>query len=288
MKTLTLIALAACLLVLTSLNGVAAVDCDRACLSSLATRYIDSLVAHDPRTLPLSARVRFTEDTVEKKPGEGLWTSASKPGPYRLDVLDVVQGTAVVYTTLDERGSTVLHVARLKVVDGQLTEIETMVVRSQADGGGIFDVAPLRHASDTMLRVPDRAQIPSRAEAVRIAEHYPAGLRAGSFMSVNAPFAPGAYRFENGRLMAGPACTFAAGCGDIKAQKIRAYPATYRVIAFDDTLGIVVLRQNFGPRPNNNQLDLHTWHAFKIYGGQIHAVEAFQKVLPTGTKSGWD
>jgi hypothetical protein len=47
MKTLTLIALAACLLVLTSLNGVAAVDCDRACLSSLATRYIDSLVTHD-------------------------------------------------------------------------------------------------------------------------------------------------------------------------------------------------------------------------------------------------
>jgi hypothetical protein len=61
MKTLTLIALAACVFVLTSLNGVAAVECDRACLSSLATRYIDSLVAHDPRTLPLSDRVRFTD-----------------------------------------------------------------------------------------------------------------------------------------------------------------------------------------------------------------------------------
>jgi hypothetical protein len=288
MKTLSLIALAACVLVLTSLNGVAAVECDRACLSSLATRYIDSLVAHDTRILPLSDRVRFTEDTVERKPGEGLWTSASKAGSFRLDVLDVVQGTAVVFTTLEEGGSPVLHVARLKVVDRQLTEIETMVVRSQADGSGIFDVAPLRHASDMMLRVPDRAEIPSRAEAVRIAEHYPAGLRAGSFMSVNAPFAPGAYRLENGRLMAGAGCTFAEGCGDIKAQKIRVYPATYRVIAFDDTLGIVVLRQNFGPRPFNNQLDLHTWHAFKIYGGHIHAVEAFQKVLPTGTKSGWD
>jgi hypothetical protein len=214
--------------------------------------------------------------------------SASKAGSFRLDVLDVVQGTAVVFTTLEERGSPVLHIARLKVVDGQLTEIETMVVRSQADGSGIFDVAPLRHASDMMLRVPGRAEIPSRAEAVRIAEHHPAGLRAGSFMSVNAPFAPGAYRLENGRLKSGPACTFAEGCGDIKAQKIRVYPATYRVIAFDDTLGIVVLRQNFGPRPFNNQLDLHTWHAFKIHGGHIHAVEAFRKVIPTGTKSGWD
>jgi len=45
---------------------------------------------------------------------------------------------------------------------------------------------------------------------------------------------------------------------------------------------------DFGPRPNNAALDLHTWHAFKIYGGQIHAVEAFMKVLPTGTPSGWD
>jgi len=121
-----------------------------------------------------------------------------------------------------------------------------------------------------------------------MAQHYPAGLRAGSFMTVDAPFAPSAYRLENGRIMAGPGCTFARGSGDITTQSIRTYPATYRVIAVDESLGIVVLRQNFGPRPYDPRIDLHTWHAFKIYDGQIQAVEAFQKALPTGTRSRWD
>jgi hypothetical protein len=39
--------------------------------------------------------------------------------------------------------------------------------------------------------------------------HYPAGLdRAETFAAVNAPFAPNAYRYENGQVMAGPDCTF--------------------------------------------------------------------------------
>jgi len=30
------------------------------------------------------------------------------------------------------------------------------------------------------------------------------------------------------------------------------------------------------------------WKAFKIYGGQIHAVEAFMRVMPASAGSGWD
>jgi hypothetical protein len=30
------------------------------------------------------------------------------------------------------------------------------------------------------------------------------------------------------------------------------------------------------------------WEAFKVYGGQIHAVEAFMRVMPATTPSGWD
>ena len=62
----------------------------------------------------------------------------------------------------------------------------------------------------------------------------------------------------------------------------------FRRVAYDEKLGIVVLRQNFGPRPNNKALDLNTWHAFKIYDEQIQALEAFMKLYPAGTKSGWD
>ena len=33
---------------------------------------------------------------------------------------------------------------------------------------------------------------------------------------------------------------------------------------------------------------LHVFEAFKVYGGEIHAVEAFMKVMPANQSSGWD
>jgi len=33
---------------------------------------------------------------------------------------------------------------------------------------------------------------------------------------------------------------------------------------------------------------LIVWEAFKVYGGQIHAVEAFMETMPAGAGDGWD
>jgi hypothetical protein len=141
-----------------------------------------------------------------------------------------------------------------------------------------------------MLLTPDAALRNTREDAIRTAELYPAGLKAGSFVKVEAPFSADAYRFENGRLMAGPGCTFLPGCENIKVQKIPTLSATtYRVAAVDEDLGIVLLRLNFGPGSTRVAGDeLIVWEAFKVYGGQIHAVEAFMKNMPVGTPSGWD
>jgi hypothetical protein len=35
-------------------------------------------------------------------------------------------------------------------------------------------------------------------------------------------------------------------------------------------------------------VSLDVLHSFKIYGGLIRAAEAYRKVVPTGTPSGWD
>jgi hypothetical protein len=141
-----------------------------------------------------------------------------------------------------------------------------------------------------MLWVPSDSQRNAREEAVRIAEFYPAGLKAGSFVTVDAPFASDAYRFENGQLMAGPGCTFRPDCADIKTQKIPTLSeVAYRVAAVDEDLGIVLLRLDFGAGSSRVAGDsLVVWEAFKVYGGQIHAVEAFMKNMPLGTASGWD
>jgi hypothetical protein len=52
------------------------------------------MFANDPGALPLADNVRFTEDTVQLKLGEGLWLKASKHGTYRQDFIDVRHGVA--------------------------------------------------------------------------------------------------------------------------------------------------------------------------------------------------
>src|SRR6185369_17189883 len=138
-----------------------------------------------------------------------------------------------------------------------------------------------------MTVVPEKSQLMSREEAIRIAEFYPTGLKVGgSFAAVNAPFAPDAFRLENGRLMAGPG---ARGSESILTGRVIPHPdVVYRVAAVDEELGNVLLWMDFGDTGNYGAGNaLTTFEVFKIYGGQIHAVEAFIRILPANTPSGW-
>ena len=283
MKALLLVGFAS----MTLANGA---TCDRECLRGEITQYLNALVAHNPGSLPVASNLKFTEDTVEMKLGESpLWKNATKLRPYRLDILDVREGVAASQVIIEESGSPVMLMLRLKVVDKKIAEVETQVTRSKAEGS-IFDVEALQTPSKAMLMTLESSQRNTRQEAIKIAEHYPAGLKAGSFVTVDAQFAADAYRFENGRLMAGPGCTFMPGCVDIKGQKIPTLSEIkYRVAAVDEDLGIVLLRMDFGKGSSRVAGDsLMVWEAFKVYGGQIHAVEAFMKNMPMGTPSGWD
>jgi len=269
----------------------AAESCDRACLRGFITRYLDAMVAHTPAALPVSPTMRFTEDYVDMKLGEGLWKQASKVRPYRLDILDVAQGVAASQVVVEEAGMPVMLMLRLKVADMKITEVETQVTRNQKEGA-IFAIEDLKSPSAAMIAPVPPGKRASRAEAIRLAEFYPAGLEVGSFVTVNAPFAADAYRFENGRLMAGKGCVFQPpSCEDIKGQGITKHPGlSYRVIAVDEELGITLLRMNFGAAAGRygEGNGLMVWEAFKVYGGEIHGVEAFMKVMPVAAPSGWD
>ena len=264
-------------------------QCDRACLAGFVTQYLDAMITHKPESLPVAASVKFTEDCKELKLGEGIWKSISKLTNYRRDILDVRDGVAVSYLVVEENNSPVLFVMRLKIVDKKIAEIETTAVRGQKEGM-LFNTQNLQTASKTMTSVVDKAERNSREDMIRMALTYPAGLKVGSFVKVDSPMAPDAYRYENGQLMAGPGCTFFQGCDNMKKQMIPTLSRiTHRVIAVDEDLGIVAVRMNFGPGStfdNNGVLDV--WHSFKIYGGQIHAAEAYCEIVPTGTPSGWE
>jgi len=258
--------------------------CDRDCLRGFVTRYLNAMIAHKPSDLPVTEGARFTEDTVETKLGEGpLWRNASRLRPYRLDVLDVREGVAASLAIVEEAGAPVMLMLRLKLTGRKLAGAETQVTRNKADGS-LFNPDALQGPSGAMLLFPDPSRHTSREEMIKIAEFYPAGLKAGSFVTVDAPFAANAYRLENGQLMAGPGCTFRPGCEVIKTQTIPTLSGiTYRLAAVDEDMGVVLLRLDFGPGSSRVAGDsLVVWEAFKVYGGQIQAVEAFMKNMPLG------
>ena len=271
----------------------AAQSCDRACLTGVVGAYLSAMTAHDPSKVPAADRMRVTEDTRPIALGEGLFKNITALRPYRQDFIDVREGVAATFGVAEEGGKPVLLAVRLKVVNRKVTEIESMVVRSREEGV-LFQPDGFKAPNPGMAYVPTAAERNTRDELVRVASLYPAGLRAGSFVTPDVPMSSDAYRFENGQKMAGPGCVFRPpSCEDMKGQAVPKLPGlTYRVVAVDEEMGAVLLWQNFGPgalpgaatSPNT----FVTFEAFKVYGGAIHAAEAILETLPIGAPSGWD
>jgi hypothetical protein len=273
--------------------AAASAPCDRECLRSTMTTFLHALLAHDASRVPVAPTLRVTEDGSEKPLANvGLLRTVTRLRGYRQDILDERAGMAGAAVVVEESGAPVLLVVRLAVVDQKITEIETVATRSRADGL-IFNIDGLSAPSEAMNYAPRPEQLASRDEAIEAAMHYPTGLNAAkTFAAVNAPFAPGAYRYENGQMMAGPDCTFAPGCQNIATQSLAIFErlgdVATRVIGVDERLGIVWLRMAWGVRQEGGD-QLTVWEAFKVYDGQIHAVEAFMKILPIELRSGgWD
>jgi len=271
----------------------AAPSCDRECLRGMLTEYLHALLNHDTSKLPLSDKVRVTEDAIEKPLAKvGLVKTVTRLRGYRQDFLDVRDGMATAASIVEESGAPILLVVRLKVVDEKITEIEMVATRSRSEGL-IFNIDGLSAPTEGMNYAPRPDQLNSREDVLKAALKYPEGLNAAkTFADVGAPFTATAYRHENGQIMAGPDCTFAPGCQNISTQSLAIFKrlghVTTRVVGIDERMGIALLRLNWGVRePTGDQLT--AFEAFKVYDGHIHAVEAFIRIFPLDlAKGGWE
>jgi hypothetical protein len=276
----------ALVLVAMTTSAAQAADCDRACLKGMISKYVDAMVAHDPARLPLAANARFTEDSQELKLGEGLWKTVTKKGDFRQDYIDVRKQIAASHVVLLEDNAQVLYSVVLRVADRKITGIETLVDRITPNSRFKPDSLDKPPAGMSQA-VPAGKRMP-RAEMIRTALFYPEGLRIGSFVNAKTPFAKDAYRVENGTFIAGAGCP-RANCTEILTQKIMVHADVKpSVAAVDEEEGIVLLWMNFGDTnsygPGNA---LVTFEAFKVWGGEIHAVNAFFRILPKDTQRGW-
>src|ERR1700683_513242 len=105
--------------------------CDRACMIALTDQYLAALVKHDPAGLPLSRGVRFTENTAEIRIGDGLWVGASEaPTTFKIYAIDPASNQVGFYGVMKENDRPLIIALRLKVIDGEITEIEHILARN--------------------------------------------------------------------------------------------------------------------------------------------------------------
>jgi hypothetical protein len=198
-------------------GGAAAGRCDRACLESFVDRYLDALAARDPKQLPLAANAKYTENGQKLNLGDGIWNTATTKGIYRLFVTDPQFGNVAFIGTLKEEAGNVMMALRLKVVNRQISEIETIIVRPAAAAGGArggaapprggapATPAPLTGANlldqmgkphELYLTAVPAAERMSREDLIKVANMYFSGMQQNDGKG-EYPFADDCDRFEN-------------------------------------------------------------------------------------------
>lgn len=120
------------------------IACDRACMTKIVRRLLDSMAAHDPYALPLSAVYEATENSHPAALGMmELWRTVTRdPKPDFLAV-DTVAGQAFFLTRIDEGGDRSVLYGRIKVVDRKIAQLELFVNRSRGDHGFSFSARNL-------------------------------------------------------------------------------------------------------------------------------------------------
>ena len=192
-------------------GGATAGSCDRACLEGFVDRYLDALAARDPKKLPLAANAKYTENGQKLNLGDGIWNTATAKGIYRLFVTDPQYGNVAFIGTLKEEAGNVMMALRLKVVNQQISEIESIIVRPAANAGGARGAAPnggppqptganlldqMGKPHELYLTAVPAAERMSREDLIKVANMYFTGMQQNDGKG-EYPFADDCDRFEN-------------------------------------------------------------------------------------------
>ena len=269
-----------------------ATACDSACLKGFVDGYIVALAQRDPKKLPLADGVKYTENGRVLDLGDGFWHTAGTPLRYRDYLLDPETGQAAALTALKEYDGVAQMAVRLKVANRKITEIETLVAR--VGDQRWFAPESLEHLSDVFAQPVAQAERPTRAELVAAATAYFNAIQTeGTPQFVQAPFAPGMKRFENGlqttNVTSNPLLERHTWSPDLQLERAQ-YKGTnvmdrrYPVVDVEHgtVLAIATFRRD---GPDTSTLLLA--EIFKVTGGKLREIRAVILNLPNGAGTGW-
>jgi hypothetical protein len=184
-------------------TGTISLNCDRACLENVVEQYLTALVAHDPKRLPLSKDVTYTENDQVIEIGDGFWKTAEARGNYTHIFADPEFGQVAYMGTMREAGAPLLMSLRLRIELGRITEIESIYFKP--GGGGPNNIAdmdkPYKPENFWFKSIPPAQQM-SRQELIAVADGYFTGLQKNDGKGINGtgtyPFTTDCHRIENG------------------------------------------------------------------------------------------
>lgn len=175
--------------------NAAPVTVTRAQLYAVLDSYLAALKAQNPAGVKWAKQVRNTENNVALMVGDGLWRTITALGAYDLRFADPLLGQVGFFGTVTETEETAAFTLRLKVVDGEVSEAETLVVR-QLDSGIKFEGQKFvdKPAMNETLGPADRLP---RARMISLANGYFDTLQLNDG-TLFTRFHPDCSRVENG------------------------------------------------------------------------------------------
>ncbi|HVB86404.1 MAG TPA: hypothetical protein VNK23_07035 [Candidatus Dormibacteraeota bacterium] len=293
----------------------AASKCDGKCLDEMTDRFRAALIAHDPSLLPVTSNVRYTENGQVLKIGDGLWGTLTGWGSYKLYIDDPEDGEAGFVGETFEAGMPGLLCARLRVVDGKVSQIEVLDTRKETPTGftqpeGLTNPKVAPKLASFYEEIPE-SERESKQDLIAQTDLYFDGIEKSNGNIV--PWAPGVIRVENGTQTCPSSFGQAAKNGPLSCSKqldthlfeyiFPISPRRYTVV--DRAHGIVmgtfmfntpgtveyvnvpsvgkVRESRAALRPFSEEVD----EIFKIKDGKIEAIIAVMTGLPFGDTPGW-
>ncbi|KAF5549494.1 regulator-Ty1 transposition [Fusarium mexicanum] len=137
----------------------------RAKLTVLVYNILDSMVSHNPDTLPLATQYRATENSHPAALGfMTAWRTITRVSKPSLLAIDTTVGSAYFALAVSEGNDELQSVlrGRVKVVDDKITELEIYINRSRGDHGFTFSAAELAENSEFLTDLPSNRTKASR------------------------------------------------------------------------------------------------------------------------------
>ena len=100
-------------------------------LASFADKFLAALLSRNSRREGVNGSIKYTENGQRLNIGDGLWGTASEIGEHKVVLADPETGSVGLLVSIKEYNIDSFLTARLKVRNGEIAEIEALVMRHE-------------------------------------------------------------------------------------------------------------------------------------------------------------